>query len=136
MMSAKKSGKASLLAQCFEYLKPVDELEVFVSRLNKGLCPSLGLAMARNPEITWSNCRLRALRMANGLQWAKIPQTDHASLPERGEVTKHCAPSPVYNYSELLHSIISYLVSGRGIRHMTWRITRLSGSIAGRHHQK
>jgi len=46
---------ARLLVQYFEYLKPVDESEVFVSRSNEGIPPSLGLAMARNPEIDCCN---------------------------------------------------------------------------------
>jgi len=79
---------ARLLVQYFEYLKPVDKSEVLVSRPNEGIRPSHGLAMTRNPEIDWSTGRLTALRAPNGPQQAKIPEADHTSLPERGEVTK------------------------------------------------
>jgi hypothetical protein len=84
-----ESRMASLLVQSFEYLQPVDKSEVLVSRPNEGIRPSLGLAMARNPEIDCSNSRLTALRAPNGPQRAQIPEADWTSpLPERGEVTK------------------------------------------------
>jgi len=44
--------------------------------------------MSRNPNIDCSNGWLTALRAPNGLQRGKIPEADHTSLPERGEVTK------------------------------------------------
>jgi len=87
-MMYRENGMARLLVQYFEYIKPVDESEVLVSLPNEGIRPSLGLAMARNLEIDWSNGRLTALRARNGPQRAKIPEADHTSLPERGEVTK------------------------------------------------
>jgi len=83
-----ESRMARLLVQYFEYLKPVDKSEVVVSRPNEGIRHSLGLDMARNPEIDCCNGRLTALRAPNGPQRAKIPEADHTSMPECGEVTK------------------------------------------------
>jgi len=57
-----ESRVSRLLVQYFEYLEPVDKSEVLVSRPNEGIRPSLGLAMARNPEIDCCNGRLTALR--------------------------------------------------------------------------
>jgi len=86
----KEEPKGKSLGSVFEYLKPVDESEVLVSRPNEGIRPSLGLAMARNPEIDWSNGRLTALWTPNGVQRAKIPEADRTSpLPERGEGHKN-----------------------------------------------
>jgi len=88
---------ASLLVQYFEFLKPVDKSEVLVSRPKERIQPSLGLAMARNPEIDCSNGRLAALRAPNGPQRAKIPEADWTSpLPEHGEVNQNGAPSSGY----------------------------------------
>jgi len=85
-----ESRMARLLVQYFEYLKQVDKSEVLVSRPNEGIRPSLGLAMARNPEIDCCNGRLTALRAPNGPQRAKIPEAYRTSpLPERGEGQKN-----------------------------------------------
>jgi len=85
-----ESQLARLLVQYFEYLKQVDKSEVLVSRPNEGIQPSLGLAMARNPEIDCSNGRLTALRAPNGPQRAKIPEADCTSpLPEWSEGQNH-----------------------------------------------
>jgi len=89
-----ESRMARLLVQYFEYLKLVDKSEVLVSHPNEGIWPSLALAMARNPEIDWSKGRLTALQAPNGPQRAKIPEADHTSLPERGEVTKMVSLPP------------------------------------------
>jgi len=118
---------ARLLVQYFEYLKPVDKSEVFVSRPNEGIRHSLGLATARNPEIDCSNSQLTALRAPNGPQRAKIPEADWASpLPERGEVTKMVSFLRVYNYSGLPHSIISELVR-RWSRHSPYDLENVKG---------
>jgi hypothetical protein len=44
--------------------------------------------MARNPNIDCSNGQWTALQAPNGPQRAKIPEADHTSLSERGEITK------------------------------------------------
>ena len=61
MMSSKESRKASFLVQYFEYLEPVGESEVVVSRPNEGIRTSLGLGMARISEIDWSKGQLTAV---------------------------------------------------------------------------
>jgi len=91
-----ESRKARLLVQYFEHLKLVDESEVSVIP-NDGIQPSLGLAMARNPEIDWSKGRLTALWMPNGWQWATIPEADCTSpLLERGEGFKNELPPGIH----------------------------------------
>ena len=81
-----QSRMASLLVHYFQYHKLVDKSEVLVSRPNEGIRPSLGLAMAGNPEIDCCNGPLTALRAPNGPQRTKIPEADRTSpLPERGE---------------------------------------------------
>ena len=78
---------ARLLFQDFEYLKPVDKSEVLVSPM-MAYNLVLGLPWQETRNIDCSNSRLTALRAPNGPQRAKIPEADHTSLPERGEVTK------------------------------------------------
>jgi len=56
---------------------------------NEGVRPSLGLAMARNPEIDCCKGQLTALRVPYGPQWAIIPAVDNTSLLECSEVTKN-----------------------------------------------
>jgi len=127
MMSVMESRKESLLVQYYEYLEPVDESEVLVSCPIEGILPTLGLAMARNPEIDCSNSRLTALRAPAGPQRARIPEADWTSpLPERGEVTKMVGLLQVYNYSGLPHSIISELVR-RWSRHSPYDLENVKG---------
>jgi len=129
-----ESRMARLLVQYFEYLKPVDKSEVLVSRPNEGIRPSLGLAMARNPEIDCCNGRLTALRAPNGPQRAMIPEADWTSpLPERGEVTNMVSLLRVYNYSGLPHSIISELVR-KWSRHLPYDLANVKG--CWEHHWK
>jgi len=129
-----KSPMATLFVQYFEYLKPVDKSEVSVSRPNEGIRPSLGLAMARNPEIDCCNVRLTALRAPKGPQQAMIQEADWTSpLPERGEVTNMVSLLRVYNYSGLPHSFISELVR-KSSRHLPYDLANVKG--CWEHHWK
>jgi len=129
-----QSRMASLLVQYFEYLKPVDKSEVLVSRPNEGIRPTLGLAMARNPEIDCCNGRLTALRAPNGPQQAMIPEADWTSpLLESGEVTNMVSLLRLYNYSGLPHSIISELVR-KWSRHLPYDLANVEG--CWEHHWK
>jgi len=66
---------------------------------NDGIQPSLGLAMARNPEMDCCNGRLPALWTPNGLQRAKIPEADRTSpLTERGEGHKIISPATAFDH--------------------------------------
>jgi len=87
--------------------------------------------MARNPEIDGGKSRLTALWMPNGLQQAENPEADRTSpLPERKEGHKN------HKSRYRIRSSLSKWRSARGIRHMTWRMWRVAGSIAGRHHRR
>jgi len=79
-MFVKESRISSLLLQYYVYLKPVDESEVSFSHPNERIWPSLGHAMARNPEIDWTKGRLTALWTPDGSQWVKFPE-DYCTSP-------------------------------------------------------
>jgi hypothetical protein len=139
MMSAKEIRNASHLVQYLKHLKPVDESEDLVIPIKAyDLVLDLPWFRATNPEIDWTTGRVTAVRTTNVPQWGKAPHTDDPSpLPERGNGnTKVDPPSdiPLLGATTFKHLLASEELV-KCIDHMTWSMSRVPGSIAGRHHK-
>jgi len=135
MMSV-ESRMASLLVQYFEHLKPVDESEVLVRPL-KAYNLVLGLPWQETQKSTavtvnWQPCERRMDR--NGWRFQKqIGQVLCRNAVRKREWWAFSGYTTTRGYR--IWSSLRLWGGGRGIRHMTWRMSRVAGSMTGRHHR-
>jgi len=88
----------------------------------------------RNTEIDWTNGRLTSLWTPNGPQLATIPEPHHqANCQNAVRKPQSLSLVRINNHLGLLHSVTALLVrTWLGIRHMTWRMSRVAGRFSRR----